>query len=54
MNVLDVVAVVQHILGNGLLSNYDLLIKNRSENLNCNIPIIISNHNKLEIVAKGK
>tara|TARA_Y100001960_G_C14542651_1_gene761696 strand:+ start:33 stop:860 length:828 start_codon:yes stop_codon:yes gene_type:complete len=30
---------------------YDLLIKNRSENLNCNIPIIISNHNKLEIVA---
>ena len=31
---------------------YDLLIKNKSNELNCNIPILISNHNKLSDVAK--
>ena len=30
---------------------YDLLIKNKSNELNCNIPIIISNHDNLSIVA---
>ena len=30
---------------------YDLLIKNNSNELNCNIPIIISNHNKLKYIA---
>ena len=31
---------------------YDLLIKHKSNVLNCNIPIIISNHNNLSEVAK--
>ena len=31
---------------------YDLLIKNKSNNLNCIFPIIISNHNKLKTVAE--
>ena len=31
---------------------YDLLIKNQSNQLNCNSPIIISNHNNLSTVAK--
>ena len=30
---------------------YDLLIKNKSGDLNCNIPIIISNHNDLKKIA---
>ena len=30
---------------------YDLLIKNKSNELNCNIPIIISNHDNLSIVG---
>jgi len=31
---------------------YQLLIKNQSNELNCNIPIIISNHDKLNFIAK--
>ena len=31
---------------------YDLLIKNKSGDLKCNIPLIISNHNDLEIISK--
>jgi len=31
---------------------YDLLIKNKSGDLDCNIPIIISNHNNLKIISK--
>jgi len=31
---------------------YDLLIKNKSSELKCNFPIIISNHNNLSTVAK--
>ena len=31
---------------------YDLLIKKKAGDLNCNIPIIISNHNNLEIISK--
>ena len=31
---------------------YDLLIKNKSGVLNCNIPLIISNHENLEIISK--
>ena len=31
---------------------YDLLIKKKTGDLNCNIPIIISNHNNLEIISK--
>jgi len=31
---------------------YDLLIKNKSNNLNCIFPIIISNHNKLKTIAE--
>ncbi len=31
---------------------YDLLIKNKSDELNCNFPIIISNHNELSSIAK--
>ena len=31
---------------------YDLLIKNKSNNLNCIFPIIISNHNRLKTVAE--
>ena len=31
---------------------YDLLIKYKSNELNCNIPIIISNHDKLSHIAK--
>ena len=31
---------------------YDLLIKHKSKELHCNIPIIISNHNKLHDVAQ--
>ena len=31
---------------------YDLLIKNKSNELNCNIPILISNHNKLSSIAQ--
>ena len=31
---------------------YDLLIKNKASELNCNIPVIISNHNQLSSVAK--
>jgi len=31
---------------------YDLLIKNKAGDLNCNIPIIISNHNNLKIISK--
>ena len=31
---------------------YQLLIKKESNELNCNIPLIISNHNKLEFIAK--
>jgi len=31
---------------------YELLIKNRSKDLNCNFPIIISNHNKLKYIAE--
>ena len=30
---------------------YDLLIKNKSSELKCNFPIIISNHNNLSTVA---
>ena len=31
---------------------YDLLIKNKSGDLNCDIPIIISNHNDLKIISE--
>ena len=31
---------------------FDLLIKNKSGNLNCNFPLIISNHNSLSYIAK--
>lgn len=31
---------------------YDLLIKNKAGELNCNIPIIISNHNNLKNISK--
>jgi len=31
---------------------YDLLIKNKSSEIQCNVPIIISNHNNLSAVAK--
>jgi len=31
---------------------YDLLIKNKSSELKCNFPVIISNHNNLSTVAK--
>tara|TARA_Y100000994_G_scaffold48155_1_gene37684 strand:- start:433 stop:1284 length:852 start_codon:yes stop_codon:yes gene_type:complete len=31
---------------------YQLLIKKESKELNCNIPLIISNHNKLNFIAK--
>ncbi len=31
---------------------YDLLIKKKAGDLNCNIPVIISNHNNLEIISK--
>jgi len=31
---------------------YDLLIKNKSDELNCNVPIIISNHKKISSIAK--
>jgi len=31
---------------------YDLLIKNKSDELNCNFPVIISNHNQLSSIAK--
>ena len=31
---------------------YDLLIKNKSDNLNCNFPVIISNHNELSSIAE--
>jgi len=31
---------------------YDLLIKKKAGDLNCNIPIIISNHNNLKIISK--
>ena len=31
---------------------YQLLIKNQSNELNCNIPIMISNHDKLNFIAK--
>ena len=30
---------------------YDLLIKNKSDELNCNLPIIISNHKKISSIA---
>ena len=31
---------------------YDLLIKNKSDELNCNLPIIISNHKKISSIAE--
>jgi len=31
---------------------YQLLIKNNSNELNCNFPLIISNHNKLKYISK--
>ena len=31
---------------------YDLLIKSKAGNLNCNFPVIISNHDNLEIISK--
>ena len=31
---------------------YDLLIKNKSDALNCNFPLILSNHNSLKIISQ--